>query len=351
MATAHEPSSGSVVTARPAHASAPKVTRLSVLIPAYNSETTLGKLIDHTLEVLRPRYGWVQVVVVNDGSRDDTHRVALAAVERHQGAVRYVRLARNAGEHNAVMCGLNHVSGDCVAIIDDDFQNPPEEICTLVDRLEDGFDVVYSYYESKRHSWFRNLGSSFNDWVATRVLGKPRGLYLSSFKVLNSFLVRQVVAYEGPFPYLDGLILRSTQRIGRQLCRHEDRQDGRSNYTLTRLVALWLNMTTSFSVAPLRIASFTGLAMSFAGLAMALFFVLSWRLGGILSEQQIPPGWASIMVTLTVFSGIQLSLLGMVGEYLGRVFLTLNKAPQFVVRDRFGFDATDRLEREDPVHE
>ena len=260
----------------------------------------------------------------------------MEAVERHPGKVRYVQLASNFGEHSAVMCGLHHVTGDCVAIIDDDFQNPPEEIIKLVEKLKEGHDVVYSYYEKKRHSLFRNLGSWFNDRVATWLLHKPPGLYLSSFKVMNRFLIKAVIRYEGPFPYLDGILLKITSNIGTQLCAHNEREEGQSNYTLGKLLQLWLNMFTGFSITPLRIASVIGFGMSLIGLLLAAFFILSRLKGGILFEQQVPAGWASLIVSVTLFSGVQLCVLGLIGEYLGRLLLTVNRAPQYIERDQFG---------------
>lgn len=312
------------------------VSKLTVLVPVYNSEATLGRLVDAVVETLGPRYQALEMVLVNDGSKDGSHQVALAACERHPEIVRYVRLARNFGEHNAVMCGLHHVTGDCVAIIDDDFQNPVSEISVLVDKLAEGYDVVYSYYADKRHSRFRNLGSRFNGWVASRLLPVPEGLYLSSFKVMSAFLVRTVIDYQGPYPYLDGLVLRSTDAIAAVEVKHDDRAEGRSGYTLRRLLRLWLNMFTGFSVHPLRVASLIGAVMALVGLLMAAFFVTSWALGGIFSDRPIPPGWASIIVSITLFAGIQLLVLGVFGEYLGRSFLTQNRTPQFIVRETHG---------------
>lgn len=317
------------------------IRSLSVVVPVYNSQDTVGDLIDAVAAVLGPHFERLEIVAVNDGSSDHSHDRLLAGRERHPDTLVYLRLAKNFGEHNAVMSGLQHSTGDAVAIIDDDFQNPPEEILTLVRELEKGFDVVYSRYEVKYHMAWRNLGSRFNDWVATRLLGKPRGLYLSSFKVLNRFLVDAVTAYEGPFPYLDGLILRSTSSIGTTLCQHRPREEGRSNYTLRKLVRLWLNMFTSFSVVPLRISAFLGLAMSGFGLLLAVFFVVSWSQGGIFLHDTVPPGWASTVIIITLFSGLQLCMLGMIGEYLGRVFLTHNRHPQFVVREVYGPDDDD----------
>ena len=237
------------------------VSKLSVLIPVYNSEQSIGRLVDEVIRALAPHYDELEILLVNDGSADDSHSVVCGVVERHPGIVKYIRLARNFGEHNAVMCGLHYVTGDCVAIIDDDFQNPPDQIIKLVDRLSEGYDVVYSVYPQKHHSWFRNFGSKFNDRVATYLLRKPKGLYLSSFKVLDNYLVKSITRYSGPYPYIDGLILNSTQSIGQQTCVHAPRDVGKSNYTLRSLARLWLNMFTGFSIVPLRLASLLGLAM------------------------------------------------------------------------------------------
>jgi len=316
------------------------VEKLSVLIPVYNSEPTIGRLVDLVVETLRPRYGALEVVLVNDGSKDLSHEQALAAYRRHPEIVRYLRLARNFGEHNAVICGLHYVTGDYVAIVDDDFQNPVSEIAALVDKAREGYDVVYSFYARKYHRWYRNLGSRFNSWVAGKLLPMPEGLYLSSFKVMNAFLVATVIDYPGPYPYLDGLILRSTDSIAAIEVRHAARSDGRSSYTLRRLIRLWLAMFTGFSVLPLRVASLAGAAVALLSLLMAIFFIASWTVGGVFSARPIPPGWASLIVSITFLAGVQLLVLGMIGEYLGRSFLTQNRTPQFVVRETCGIDDT-----------
>jgi undecaprenyl-phosphate 4-deoxy-4-formamido-L-arabinose transferase len=178
--------------------------------------------------------------------------------------------------------------------------------------------------------------------VARWLLQTPPGLYLSSFKVLSRFLVQSVITYEGPFPYVDGLVLRSTQSIAKVQVAHADRREGRSNYTLKRLVGLWLNMFTGFSITPLRMASFLGLGMSALGLLLAIFFIVSWQVGGIFRHEAIPPGWASLIVTIVFFSGTQLLVLGVVGEYIGRLFLTQNRAPQFIVRETAGIVADEQ---------
>jgi undecaprenyl-phosphate 4-deoxy-4-formamido-L-arabinose transferase len=226
------------------------------------------------------------------------------------------------------MGGLHYATGDCAVIMDDDFQNPPEEVAKLVEELRRGYDVVFSCYERKHHGWLRNLGSRFNNWVASVMLDKPYDLYLSSFKAISRFARDQIIQYGGPYPYVDGLLLRVTNNYSRVLVRHDPRTEGRSGYTPRKLVRLWLNMFTNFSVLPLRLASVAGLACSFVGLLTAFIFALEK-----LHNPDLPAGWASLIVSLFVVSGVQLFALGMIGEYLGRLFLKVNGQPQFVVRE------------------
>jgi len=306
--------------------------RLTILIPVYNGALTIGKLIDVVIETLSTTANLHEIVLVNDGSQDNSHEVIQGIIEKYPDYITYVQLFRNFGEHNAVMCGLNHVTGDAVVIIDDDFQNPPSEILPLVIKLLEGYDIVYSYYEKKQHNWFRNFGSMVNDRVATMLLSKPANLYLSSFKAISAPLVDIVIQYTGPFPYIDGLILRSTTNIGTQLVKHEKREEGRSGYTFGKLLSLWLNMFTGFSVMPLRLATYLGFFFSALSVVLVLFFTIVRLSGPIFVNSDIPPGWASTVVLITFFTGLQLSIFGVFGEYLGRLFLTINDSPQYLVR-------------------
>jgi glycosyltransferase involved in cell wall biosynthesis len=243
-------------------------------------------------------------------------------------ALTVVNLSRNFGEHNAVMAGLSYVRGAYVITMDDDLQNPPDEVVRLWRNAKDnGFDVVYTHYADKQHSFWRNLGSRFTNWCADRMLDKPRGLYLSSFRCMSSFTVKAVLEHTGPFPYIDGLIMQITQNIGRLEVAHLPREKGQSNYTLRRLTRLFFSMFFNFSVMPLRAASIVGFCMAVLG-ALGLLAVLfeAFRVGE-------PRGWASLMSTILLLAGVQLTMLGLVGEYLGRMFLMVNKKPQYVVRD------------------
>jgi len=190
-----------------------------------------------------------------------------------------------------------------------------------------GKEVIYTYYDDKRHAAWRNLGSRFTNRVADFVLDKPRGLYLSSFRCMSAFVVREIIRYQGPFPYVDGLILQVTSDIDRLLVRHLPRAAGRSNYTLRRLFRLWMSMFVNFSVMPLRISTLTGFALSALG-----------ALGGAIVVAEVlfssqPPGWASLMMAVLLLSGLQLLILGIIGEYLGRLYLTANGKPQGIIKE------------------
>ena len=238
------------------------------------------------------------------------------------------------------MAGLNHATGDYVVIMDDDFQNPPAEVAKLVDEIQKGYDVVFSYYAAKQHHFLRNLGSRINDWFAVVLLDKPRNLYLSSFKILSRFVVDELVKYDGPYPYIDGLVLRFTRNYSRVLVSHDPRRNGRSGYTLRKLISLYLNMFTNFSILPLRLASYAGLASSMLGLALAVYFVFER-----IANPELPAGWASMIVSLFIIAGIQLFSLGMIGEYLGRLFLKDNGRPQFVIREMLNCDSVRRQDK------
>jgi undecaprenyl-phosphate 4-deoxy-4-formamido-L-arabinose transferase len=216
--------------------------------------------------------------------------------------------------------------------MDDDLQNPPEEVKRLFEHARDGgYDAVYTYYEEKKHAAWRNLGSRFTNWCADRLIDKPKGLYLSSFRCLSDFVREHITAgYEGPYPYVDGLVFQVTQNVGRLQVNHLPRAEGHSNYTLARLFRLWLSMFLNFSVIPLRFATMFGIAFGALG-ALAAIIVIAEAI----SSAKPPQGWASLMVAVLVLAGVQLIVVGLIGEYLGRMFLAVNRKPQYLVREVF----------------
>lgn len=299
---------------------------LSIVIPVFNGAGCIADLVA-ALENL-PIEGGHEIVLVNDGSADNSLAVCQALLAKARIPMTLVNLARNYGEHNAVMAGLRHASGAHVITMDDDLQNPPGEVHRLLSFAQrSGKEVVYTYYADKQHVAWRNLASRFTNRVADFILDKPRGLYLSSFRCMTAFIAQEIVRYMGPFPYVDGLILQVTNDVDRLGVHHLPRAAGRSNYTVRRLLRLWMNMFVNFSVMPLRISTLTGFALSALGaigVAMAV---------GEALFSSPPPGWASLMAAVLLLSGVQLLILGIVGEYLGRLYLTVNRKPQSVVKE------------------
>jgi undecaprenyl-phosphate 4-deoxy-4-formamido-L-arabinose transferase len=298
----------------------------------------VGRLVD-ALSALRPA-GGLEIVLVNDGSPDNSDEVCQDLVRRAPVPLTYVEHARNYGEHNAVMTGLRQVRGAYVITMDDDLQNPPEEVIRLYDHARLGnWDVVYTRYAVKQHAGWRNLGSRFANAMADHLLDKPKGLYLSSFRCMSALVVRSVTRYQGPYPYVDGLIMQVTQRIDSIEVRHLPRSEGRSNYNLTRLVRLWLNLATSFSLAPLRLAIYAGLFMAMLGTIGAVATTAE-----ALIMRNTPSGWASTMIVILLVSGVQSMILGVLGEYVGRTFLSANGKPQGTVRALERNAAAERIE-------
>lgn len=300
---------------------------LSVVIPVYNSERTIGPLLERLQTCLASRM--FDVVLVNDGSSDNSEIVCQQLVDAYAN-VRFISLRRNFGEFNAVLCGLNHAKGQYVVIIDDDFQNPPEAIITLLTKATtEGFDVVYSYYASKKHHWFRNMGSRLVNTLTTYSLGKPRDLYLSSFKLIRREVVEEIIKYKGPYPYIDGLIFRVTRNIGRVEVPHNSRAEGRSNYTAKKLVALFLNVFIGYSLWPIRIFTISGALLFSLSLLAGIFMGISW-LTGITS----PSGWFVVGWVVVLATGIQLLFLGILGEYLGKLFMAHSGLPPYIEKSQ-----------------
>jgi glycosyltransferase involved in cell wall biosynthesis len=307
-----------------------EIPALSIVVPVYNGAATIGELVQalRALDI----DGGLEIVLAVDGSPDNSLEVCKQLAAEPGAPIVVLNLSRNFGEHNAVMAGLARASGRYVISMDDDLQNPPGEVKRLFEYTRDGgYDAVYTYYADKRHAAWRNLGSRFTNWCADRLIDKPQGLYLSSFRCLSAFVRERIVAsYEGPYPYVDGLVFQVTQNVGRLQVEHLPRIEGRSNYTLRRLVRLWLSMFLNFSVMPLRLATLFGLGFGALGAIAAVIVVFE----AIISVEP-PQGWASLMVAVLVLAGVQLVLVGLIGEYLGRMFLAVNRKPQYLVREVF----------------
>jgi glycosyltransferase involved in cell wall biosynthesis len=310
---------------------------LSIVVPVYRGASTVGRLVE-ALSALKPA-GGLEIILVNDGSPDESGDVCRRLAETATVPLTYLEHARNFGEHNAVLTGLRHARGAYIINMDDDLQNPPEEVIRLYDHARlGGWDVVYTRYAKKEHEGWRNIGSKFANKVADSLLDKPKGLYLSSFRCMSALVAREVTKYTGPYPYIDGLIMQVTQRIASIEVAHYPRAEGRSNYTMRRLIRLWLNLATNFSILPLRFATIAGAAMAGLGFLLALVVVIEALFF------YTPSGWASMMVLILLASGAQFMMLGLLGEYVGRAFLSANGKPQGVVREVIHPRETARVE-------
>jgi len=301
--------------------------KLSIVVPVYRSEKILPELvgeIERSLQALGLS-GRFELILVNDASPDGSWQVICDLAQRY-AFLKGISLRKNFGQHSATMAGLHYSIGSTIIVMDDDLQHPPEEIGKLLAAIDSGLDVCYVRYQERQHAYWKILGSGFNDLVATWLLGKPKGLYLSSFKALRREIAQEVIKYDGPYAYLDGLILDVTRSIGTVDIVHRARRDGKGNYNLKRSISLWLRMATNFSVFPLRLATLLGLGLS-ALSAVLIVLVAVQRL----RHPDWPVGWASLLAAVLFTGGVQTFCIGLLGEYLGRAYLRLNGKPQFVV--------------------
>jgi len=303
--------------------------KLSIVVPVFLSQTILSEFVSQVeteIGILGLSEQF-ELLLVDDASPDNSWKI-ITELARKYKFIRGISLRKNFGQHSAVMAGLNYVKGDVIVIMDDDLQHPPNEIGNLLHAITSGADVCYTRYMGRQHAIWKILGSRFNDWVATLLLDKPKGLYLSSFKSISRDVVTEIIKYKGPYAYLDGLILDVTRSISVIDIEHKSRHDGCGNYNLKRSVSLWLRMATSFSVFPLRVVTVLGFFL--AMLSLIVIVVVSVQK---LLHPEIVTGWTSLIATILFVGGIQTFCIGMLGEYLGRAYLKINGKPQFVVRE------------------
>lgn len=308
--------------------------KVSFVIPCYASEKTLPAVIaeiDGKMKELADRYVY-EIVLVNDFSPDGTLAVIRKLCEE-KNYIKAISFAKNFGQHSALMAGLRHATGDYVVCLDDDGQTPANEVDKLLQKLEEGFDAVYASYENKKHSAFRNLGSKANEMMTRVMLDKPASLYISSYFAVRSFVVDEMIRYENSYPYVIGLVLRSTKNITNVPVKHRQREEGRSGYTLKKLLALWFNGFTAFSVKPIRIATLFGGSFAFLGILYGIYTIIKRFV-----NPNVPIGFSSTMAAIVFFGGMQMMLLGLIGEYIGRIYISMNNAPQYVIRERINMD-------------
>lgn len=300
----------------------------SIIIPCYNSGQTIRKVVELTMkEMERLGRNEYEFLLVDDYSPDNPQTIhELKKLAEDYACVSVLELAYNSGQHNAVMAGLNYARGEVLIAMDDDMQTHPSQLGTLFAEFDRGYDIVYGYYEQKKHSLFRNFGSYINYLTVRCLIGKPKDMKTSSFWIIRKFVRDSVIQYQSPYTHLQGLFLRTTRNISSVPIKHFERETGKSNYTFRKLLQLWSNIM-GFSIVPLRMATRLGYFFSFMGL-IGVFAVLINKL----IRPAVPLGWSSMVVALCFFSGVILLFMGLIGEYIGRMFLEMQRTPQYVVR-------------------
>lgn len=300
--------------------------KISFVIPCYNSQNTIGLVVDEIIETVTSRDGYdYEIILVNDSSPDNVFQTITSLAQNNKRIIG-VDLARNFGQHSAIMAGFNFVTGDIVVCLDDDGQTPACEMFSLIDKL-DVNDLVFAKYNEKKHSAFRNFGSKLNDKMAQWLIGKPKKLKIMSYFACKRFVIDEVVRYKNSYPYISGLLLRVTNKVDNVEVKHRERIEGQSGYTIKKLFLLWVNGFTAFSVKPLRIATFIGCVTAIIGFIYGIYVVINKLINPL-----APMGYSSMMSAMLFIGGMIMLLLGMIGEYLGRAYISLNNAPQYVVR-------------------
>ncbi len=301
---------------------------ISFVIPCYRSERTIGGVVDEINAAMQsmPQYRY-EIILVNDASPDNTFEV-IQKLCKQQKNICGVNLAKNFGQHAALMAGFHYVRGDIAVCLDDDGQTPANEVGKLLHEIEEGSDVVYARYGQKQHSVFRNFGSKVNDKMLNMMLSKPKELYVSSYFAAKRFVIDEMLRYQNPYPYVIGLVLRTTKKITNVEVTHRERQAGTSGYTIGKLLALWFNGFTAFSVKPLRIATIIGIFFSCVGFLYGIYTIIKKFV-----IPDVPVGFSALMSVIVFFGGVLLLMLGIIGEYIGRIYISLNNSPQYVVRE------------------
>lgn len=304
--------------------------KYSFVIPCYNSEKTVGSVVEEIQNTMKSISDSYEIILVNDFSKDHTKEVIFGLAENKKN-IKAISFAKNFGQHSALLAGYRYTKGEYVISLDDDGQTPADQVDRLINKLEEGYDVVFAKYNNKHHSAFRNFGSRVNDYMACKLIGKPKELYLSSYFIAKRYVIEEMMKYRNSFPYISGLVLRTTGSIANVNVDHRSRMIGQSGYTFGKLLKLWLNGFTAFSVTPLRVGSFAGVILAILGFAVCIYALINKLINPVAAI-----GWTSMIGVVTIIGGAILLMLGLIGEYLGRVYISMNDSPQYVIRETRG---------------
>ena len=302
--------------------------KLSFVIPCYRSADSISQVIHEIIKTVESdaRFEY-EIICINDCSPDNTYQV-LKQLSQENLKIKVIDLSRNFGQHSALMAGFNHVTGDIIVCLDDDGQNPPSEMFKLIDKLDEGYDLVSAKYSKKKHSLFRKIGTKISFAMSSYLVGKPKDIDLNSYYVFKRYVLDEVIKYDNPYPFVHGLILRVTRNMANVEIDHKERQSGSSGYNLKKLFGLWMNGFTAFSEKPLRIASIIGCICAGLGFLYGLIIIIRKLL-----NPEILVGYSSMMAVILFLCGMIMLFLGLLGEYIGRIYISINNAPQYAIRE------------------
>lgn len=316
--------------------------KISFVIPCYNCKNTIQSVVESIKSAFQGNTKFeYEIILVNDGSRDNTLSV-IADIARHNLGIKAIDLSRNFGQHNAIMAGFSQATGEIIIGMDDDGEHDGRDAFKLIDRLEEGFDYVCARYPVIKKGILKTFGSKMNNFMATMLIGKPKEITLTSFYAMKRYVVDEILRYKNAFPYIAGLMLRTTKNISTVDIEHHDRASGKSGYTLRRSLGLWFNGFTAFSVVPLRFSTLAGALCAAFGFMLGLYTVIH----KILNPATLA-GYSSLMAALLFIGGMLMLMLGMIGEYIGRIYISINNSPQYVIRETINLDQADGVEIND----
>lgn len=316
---------------------------VSIVIPCYNSERTIEKVVELCVQEFQQLDGYeCEFVLVNDFSRDQTYAAICRAAEKYP-CVKGINLAKNFGQHNAIMAGLHYAEGDYIIGMDDDLQTHPSQIPALLHKMEEGYDVVFGIFRQRKFNWFKNLTSKISSFIMWHFVDRPKGLEASNYWMIRKYVRDEVIQYTSYNLYLSMLFFRTTGNVANVEIEHFSREEGTSNYTFRKGFKLFMSFI-NFTVIPLRMATILGVLFSICGLLMALIMIIQKLL-----DPTIVVGWTSLMCAMLIFFGISFLMLGIIGEYMGKLILNMNRTPQYVIRDTVNA-VPDREERLASVH-
>jgi glycosyltransferase involved in cell wall biosynthesis len=297
--------------------------KISIVIPVYNSESSLEQLHQQIAEAMQSID--YELILVNDKSKDRSWE-KIVSLSKINKKIKGISLKKNVGQDNAILAGLGKTEGEYVVIMDDDLQHMPADILKIYEKCKDGFDICYALFPDIKQSLWKKIGSKLNGYIAELILKKPKGLYLSPFKIMRSDLAKEIIQYRGSFPYIDGIILTLTSNVAQIELTHHKRPKGKSNYNLVRSVSVFLKHITGYSLYPLRIASIIGIAAASLSFLLGIWFIVDY----FINETHVE-GWLTIVLLLVFFNGLILMCIGMIGEYIGRIYMTVTAKPQYVI--------------------